>query len=109
MSENCGQIRPGSGYGDPNGDDLRHLLMSEAIHLAQLAVNFDRNSDLEAAIYYYQVLDPIGSESSLNQNLIHLLYHLRSHQIHSTNANQLVRLRQNSRPNDWSIGVELKP
>ena len=55
MSGNCDQIRPDSGYDDPNGDELRHLLHSEAIHLAQLAVNFDRNNDLEAAIYYYQV------------------------------------------------------
>jgi hypothetical protein len=36
-------------------DDLKHLLHKEAIYLAQLAVNFDTNNELEAAVYYYRV------------------------------------------------------
>lgn len=35
-------------------NDLRQLLHNEAIHLAQLAVNFDVNNELEAALYYYK-------------------------------------------------------
>ena len=41
--------------GDNGSADARRDLHSEAIHLAQLAVTFDRNQDLEAAVYYYQV------------------------------------------------------
>lgn len=37
-----------------NSNDLNELHNS-AIHLAQLAVNFDANNELEAAVYYYKV------------------------------------------------------
>ncbi|XP_054169050.1 calpain-7-like isoform X2 [Oppia nitens] len=39
---------------DNNNDDLLSKLQAEARQLAELAVNFDANNDLEAAVYYYR-------------------------------------------------------
>ena len=56
MSSNSGNTGDNEDNGS-DGQDLESELTSEVRHLAQLAVNFDTNNDLEAAVYYYQVLN----------------------------------------------------